>query len=98
MKEKQSRRRKRKNLCKKHRELTLEITNLDETVEKDEVVPPVIQLAESDAERLLHLEKLRIGCVKCRIREHAEVTRCFRCLWCGHRSRGYGNPDRKDAC
>ena len=58
----------------------------------------VIQLAEADAPRLLQIEKMKIGWVEYRIREHAEVTRCYRCLGYGHRSRGCRNPDRKDAC
>ena len=47
---------------------------------------------------LLQLNNLRIGWVKCRIREDVEVARCFRCLEYGHGSRGCSNPDRKDAC
>ena len=103
---------------------SLEIRDLDETVEKKEVVSAVclalgrpalegscrlfthlgwvktaeIRLSEVDAARLLQLGKLRIGWVACRIREHAEVARCFRCLGYGHGSRGCSNPDRKNAC
>ena len=58
----------------------------------------MIQLAEADAARLLQLGKLRIGWVACRIREHVEVARCFRCLGYGHGSRGCSNLDRKNAC
>ena len=58
----------------------------------------VIRLAEADATRLLDLGKIRIGCVTCRIREHAEVARCFRCLGYGYGSRGCSNPDRKNSC
>ena len=47
----------------------------------------VVRLAEADATRLLQLGKIRIGWVACRIREHAEVARCFRCLGYGHGSR-----------
>ena len=57
-----------------------------------------LRLAEADAVRLLQLSKLRIGWVECRIREHAEVARCYRCLGYGHGSRGCSNPDRKSAC
>ena len=103
---------------------SLEIRDLDETVEKEEVVDAlclalgrpaldgscrlftrfggvktaVIRLAEADAACLLQLGKLRIGWVACRIREHVEVTRCFRCLGYGHGSRGWSIPDRKNAC
>ena len=55
-------------------------------------------LAEADATRPPQLGKVKIGWVACRIREHAEVARCFRCLGYGHGSRGCGNPDRKNAC
>ena len=58
----------------------------------------MIRLAETDAARLLQLGKLRIGWNACRIREHAEVARYFRCLGYGHGSRGCSNPDRKNAC
>ena len=102
----------------------LEIRDLDETVEKEEVVSvlclalgrpvldescrlfarfggvktAVIRLAEADAARLLQLDEVRIGWVACRIREHAEVARCFRCLSYGHGFRGCINPDVKNAC
>ena len=48
--------------------------------------------------RLLQLGKVKIGWVTCRIREHPEVARCFRCHGYGHGSRGCCNPDRKNAC
>ena len=57
----------------------------------------VIRLAEAHAARLLQLAKVRIGWVACRIREHAQVAPCFRCLGYGHGSRGCGNPDRKNS-
>ena len=43
----------------------------------------VIRLAEADTAHLLQLGK---------------ITRYFRCLGYGHGSRGYNNPDKKDAC
>ena len=84
---------------------SLEISDLDQTVEKEEVVAAlagalgstdldehcrfhtllggvrnaVVQLADADVSRLLQLGKVRVGWVNCRIREHAEVVRCFRC-------------------
>ena len=58
----------------------------------------VFQLAQADAARLLKLGKVSIRWVKCRIWEHVEVTRCFRCLGYGYGSRGCSNPDKKDAC
>ena len=102
----------------------LEIRDLDETVEKEEVVSAmclalgrlalegycrlfgrfggvkttVIQLAEKYAVRLLQLGKIRIGWVACRIREHAEVARCFRCLGYGHMSRGCKTTPRCLTC
>ena len=50
------------------------------------------------AVRLLQLGKIRIGRIACRVREHAEVARSFRCLGYGHGSWGCGKPDRKNAC
>ena len=102
---------------------SLEIRDLDETVEKEEVMSvlclalvrpafngscrlftrfgwtktAVIRLAEADARCVLQLGKVRMGWVECRVREHVEVARCFRCLGYGHGSRGCGYPDRKNA-
>ena len=99
---------------------SLEIRDLDKTVEKEEEIAAlagalgrpdldghcrldtrfggvrtaVAQLVDADASRLLQLGKVRVGCVNCRIREHAEVVRCFMC----HVSRGCTHPSRKDAC
>ena len=58
----------------------------------------VVRLTEADARSLLGLGRLRVGWVNCRIREHVEVTRCFRCQRYGHVSRSCTLPDRKDAC
>ena len=103
---------------------SLEIRDLDETVEKEEVMSAlclalgrpaldgscrlftrfvgvktaVIRLAEAHATRLHKLGEIRIGWIACRIREHAEVARCFRCLGYGHGSRGCCNPDRRNSC
>ena len=57
----------------------------------------VVRLTEEDARSLLLLGKLRVGWVNCRLREHVEVTRCFRCQGYGHVSRGCMLPGRKDA-
>ena len=38
----------------------------------------VVPLVDTDAQRLLQLGKLRVGWMNCHIREHAEVTRCYR--------------------
>ena len=57
----------------------------------------VTRLAEADAARLLQIGKLRIGWVACRVREHVEVARCFRCFVYDHGSQGCSNPDRKNA-
>ena len=82
----------------------LEIKDLDETVEKEEVVA-ALRLAlcrptfDGYLQALHSLRwKIRIGWVDCRIREHAEVAWCFRCLGYGHMSRGCSIPDRKGAC
>ena len=58
----------------------------------------VVRLTEADARSLLGLGRLRVGWVNCRIREHVEVARCFRCQGYGHVSRGCALPSRKDAC
>ena len=58
----------------------------------------VVRLTEADARSLLGLSKLRVGWVNCRIREHVEVARCFRCQGYGHISSGCTLPGKKDAC
>ena len=39
----------------------------------------VVCLTQAHARSLPGLVKLRVGCVNCRIQEHVEVARCFRC-------------------
>ena len=58
----------------------------------------VVRLAEPDAQSLLRLGKLRVGWVNYRIREQAEVARCYWCLGYGHVLRGCTRPDGKYAC
>ena len=56
----------------------------------------VVRLTDADARRLLGLGRLRIGWVNCRIRQHVEVARCFRCQGYCHVSRGCTLPGSKD--
>ena len=58
----------------------------------------VVRLAEADSRSLLGLGRLRVEWVNCRIREHVEVSRCFRCQGYVHVSCGCTLPGRKDAC
>ena len=77
---------------------SFEIRDLNKMVEKEEVVSALcLALGRTTCDGSCTLFA-RFGEVKCRIREHVEVSRCFRCLGYGHRSRGCSNPDRKDAC
>ena len=58
----------------------------------------VVCLTEADARSFLRLGRLRVEWVNCRVREHVESVRCFRCQGYGHVSRGCTLPGRKDAC
>ena len=58
----------------------------------------VVRLTEAFVRSFLGLGGLRVGWVNCRIREHVEVARCFRCQGCGHVSRGFALPGRNDVC
>ena len=55
----------------------------------------VVRLTQADARSLLGIGRLRVGWVNCRIREHVEVARCFRCQGYGHVSRDCILPGRK---
>ena len=60
--------------------------------------PPKARSHRRMGNGLLGLGRLRVWWVKCCIREHVEVARCFRFHGYGYVSRSCTLPGRKDAC
>lgn len=58
----------------------------------------IVQLNARGARELLKAQHIRIGWVRCRVRERVVVPRCFRCLGYGHMARTCKGPDRSRAC
>ncbi|BES90724.1 ZnF_C2HC [Nesidiocoris tenuis] len=58
----------------------------------------VVKMVEKTALQLLERGRIRIGWVNCRVRQRAEVDRCFRCLGYGHRAPSCKGPDRSRLC
>jgi hypothetical protein len=52
----------------------------------------------SKTDALLKEGRIKIGLVRCRVRERVEVLRCFRCLDFGHVAAKCGGPDRSRVC
>lgn len=57
-----------------------------------------IRISKYAANLLIKVGRIRIGWVKCRIRERITVLRCFRCLEFGHKRQECTGPDRSDIC
>lgn len=57
-----------------------------------------IQTNKEDARTLTKLGRIKIGWVKCRIKERVVIQRCYKCLEFGHRTYECRGPDRSDIC
>lgn len=58
----------------------------------------IITLPAKIADQLLHLGRIKIGWVLCRVRERIQVTKCFRCFGFGHIATNCKGPDRSNLC
>ncbi|XP_046145668.1 uncharacterized protein LOC123988952 [Osmia bicornis bicornis] len=58
----------------------------------------IVELDDKPACKLLEKGKLRVGWVRCRLRQRTDVQRCFRCLGYGHRKQECKGPDRSGLC
>lgn len=58
----------------------------------------VITLEESEAIRLLEMQRIRIGLTSCRIRKRVTVLKCFKCQAFGHTSKNCIGEDRSKLC
>lgn len=58
----------------------------------------IVEMDEQAASNLLEKGGIKIGWVKCRVRQRVLVTRCFRCLGYGHIARNCTGPDRISLC
>lgn len=58
----------------------------------------VIALPADLARKAVQLDKIKIGWVRCRIREKIVATRCYRCWAFGHLARNCKGPDRSKNC
>lgn len=58
----------------------------------------LIKMEAQAVKKILDAGRILIGFVSCRVREGAEVQRCFRCLGYGHHAAGCKGPDRSKLC
>ena len=68
-------------------------------VTRDGTQTALITLTADAANKLLAVGRIKIGWVRCRVREHITPTRCFKCLEYGHIARHCKNEaDRAGTC
>lgn len=58
----------------------------------------VISLPAQEAKYLLQAQKIKIGWTICRIREKAQLKKCFRCLEYGHVAKACSNLEDRSKC
>ncbi|XP_049309471.1 uncharacterized protein LOC125777805 [Bactrocera dorsalis] len=58
----------------------------------------IISLQAQEAKHLLAAQKIKIGWTICRIREKAQLKKCFRCLEYGHVAKACSNPEDRSKC
>ncbi|XP_077301340.1 uncharacterized protein LOC143921905 [Arctopsyche grandis] len=78
------------------------------TVEEAEVVSlfntyngtrvAVVKMASDKARTILKKGKLRVGWVNCRVRQHIEAVRCYKCQEYGHLAATCSGSDRSQLC
>ncbi|XP_039968625.1 uncharacterized protein LOC120780409 [Bactrocera tryoni] len=58
----------------------------------------IISLHAQEAKHLLAAQKIKIGWSICRIREKAQLKKCFRCFEYGHVAKACSNPEDRSKC
>lgn len=57
-----------------------------------------VELNEEAAAKILNQGKIRVGWIRCRVRERIEIPRCYKCQELGHLRSQCAGPDRTDLC
>lgn len=57
-----------------------------------------VALPEEAAQKLLSMGKVKIGWLRCRVREQIDILRCYRCWETGHTATKCEGPDRTKLC
>lgn len=58
----------------------------------------IINVTREEAEKLLQLQRIRIGLPMCRVLTDRRVTTCYKCWMPGHVAKDCQGPDRTDIC
>ncbi|KAI8126689.1 putative 115 kDa protein in type-1 retrotransposable element R1DM [Lucilia cuprina] len=77
-------------------EAPFKILNIRESYGKTKQA--LVQMPVNFASRLIAERRIKIGWIRCRIRQKENPTKCFRCLDQGHLARDCTGIDRTDVC
>lgn len=57
-----------------------------------------VVVKEEVADEILEKGNVKIGWLKCRVRERVHIPRCYKCQELGHLKSEFNGPDRKNEC